>query len=72
MSGLNGCPLGLNRRPIARLWFNRSKKYLGVFDEQKVETRVAIERVEDIYLHAEQLRLTVNRYLGAPAEPPAA
>ncbi|ACU37420.1 type I restriction endonuclease [Actinosynnema mirum] len=61
-----------NRRPIARLWFNRSKKYLGVFDEQKVETRVAIERVEDIYLHAEQLRLTVNRYLGAPAEPPAA
>ena len=27
-----------NRKPIARLWFNRSKKYLGIFDENKRET----------------------------------
>ncbi|RLK59441.1 type I restriction endonuclease [Actinokineospora cianjurensis] len=51
-----------NRRPIARLWFNRSKKYLGVFDENKVETRVAIDRVEDIYRYADALRATVARY----------
>ncbi|GAA4438409.1 hypothetical protein ACFQV2_14190 [Actinokineospora soli] len=51
-----------NRKPIARLWFNRSRKYLGVFDEQKVETRVPLERVEDIYAHAELLRRTVARY----------
>jgi hypothetical protein len=56
-----------NRKPIARLWFNRSKKYLGVFDEQKVETRVPLERVEDIYAHAEVLRRTVNRYLTTQA-----
>jgi predicted type IV restriction endonuclease len=31
-----------NRKPIARLWFNRSKKYLSLFDEHKVETRVPI------------------------------
>ncbi|MEV7037938.1 type I restriction endonuclease [Amycolatopsis sp. NPDC051061] len=52
-----------NRKPIARLWFNRSKKYLGVFDENKVETRLPIAGVEDIYQHADHLRTTVARYL---------
>jgi hypothetical protein len=52
-----------NRKPIARLWFNRSKKYLGLFDENKIETRVIINEIEDIYQHADQLRKTVSRYL---------
>ncbi|GAB2754689.1 type I restriction endonuclease [Amycolatopsis magusensis] len=55
-----------NRKPIARLWFNRSKWYLGVFDENKVETRLPITAVEDIYAHADQLRDTVSRYLDKP------
>ncbi|MEU0789908.1 type I restriction endonuclease [Amycolatopsis sp. NPDC005961] len=60
-----------NRKPIARLWFNRSKKYLGVFDENKVETRLPITTVEDIYQHADYLRSTVARYLTTvrPPEP---
>ena len=66
-----------NRKPIARLWFNRSKKYLGVFDENKVETRIPIDDVQDIYGHADLLRQTVARYLAKgtqveeplPAEP---
>ena len=60
-----------NRKPIARLWFNRSKKYLGVFDENKVETRLPITTVEDIYQHADHLRNTVARYLTA-SRPPVA
>lgn len=52
-----------NRKPIARLWLNRSKKYLGVFDENKVETRIPIADVQDIYQHADYLRMTVVRYL---------
>lgn len=56
-----------NRKPIARLWFNRSKKYLGVFDENKVETRIAIDGIEDIYHHADQLRKTVSRYISNSA-----
>jgi hypothetical protein len=52
-----------NRKPIARLWFNRSKRYIGVFDENKVETRLPITAVEDIYQHADHLRKTVSRYL---------
>lgn len=52
-----------NRKPIARLWLNRSKKYLGVFDENKVETRLPITSVEDIYQHSDHLRSTVARYV---------
>jgi hypothetical protein len=52
-----------NRKPIARLWLNRSKKYLGVFDENKVETRIPISDVQDIYRYADQLRRTVARYV---------
>lgn len=56
-----------NRKPIARLWFNRSKKYLGIFDENKVETRIAIDGVENIYHYADQLRKTIFRYLNNSA-----
>jgi hypothetical protein len=55
-----------NRKPIARLWFNRSKRYLGVFDENKAETRIPIASVEEIYAHADHLRRTVARYVAAP------
>ncbi|GAA1383583.1 type I restriction enzyme HsdR N-terminal domain-containing protein [Pseudonocardia kongjuensis] len=52
-----------NRRPIARLWFNRAQKYLGVFDENKSETRLPIDSPQDIYHHADALRKTVAFYL---------
>ncbi len=52
---------GNKRRHICRLWFNKSKKYLGLFDSQ-VEKRVRIENIEDIYGYAERLKATVARY----------
>jgi hypothetical protein len=58
-----------NRKPIARLWFNRSHWYLGVFDEHKVETRIPIDTIEGIYLHADHLRETVARYLTDLSQP---
>lgn len=61
-----------NRKPIARLWFNRSKRYLGVFDENKTETRIPLEDVQDIYQYAGVLRQTVARYLVKVEEPPPA
>jgi predicted type IV restriction endonuclease len=66
-----------NRKPIARLWFNRKQKYLGVLNNDKVETRLPIETIEEIYQHSTQLRSTVNGYLiaappGSPEEAKAA
>jgi hypothetical protein len=48
-----------NRKPICRLHFNWAQKYIGLFDENKVETRVAIDSLSDIYSYCDQLRATV-------------
>jgi hypothetical protein len=50
-----------NRKPIARLHFNRSRKYLGIFSK-KQEERFLIETLEDIYEHSERLQETVREY----------
>ncbi|WP_431795722.1 type I restriction endonuclease [Microbacterium enclense] len=51
-----------NRKPIARLHFNGRQKYLGLLDEQKVETRHAIDELDEIYQHADAIRGAVVRY----------
>ncbi|PZR26429.1 MAG: restriction endonuclease [Citrobacter freundii] len=51
-----------NRKPICRLYLNGSKKYIGVFDEQKKETRMELATVDDVFLHAELLVKTVEGY----------
>lgn len=53
-----------NRKPICRLHFNaRSAKYLGLFDEYKVETKHLIKSPVDIYRFADQLREAAKRYV---------
>ncbi|WP_347904558.1 type I restriction endonuclease [Pseudomonas purpurea] len=51
-----------NRKPICRLHFNRSQKYIGIFDEEKNETRHPINSVDDIYEYSDRLRKTVGFY----------
>lgn len=50
-----------NRKSIARLHFNRGQKYVGLFDEDKKETRQPIDAIEQIYTLSDQLRETVGR-----------
>ncbi len=52
-----------NRKPLARLHFNTKQKYLGVFSDDKVEERIQIDSVDDIYAHAMLLRDSAKRYL---------
>ncbi len=62
-----------NRRPICRLHFHaRTKRYVGLFDDNHTETRVAITDVSDLYKHAAQLKATAQRYLGTQVHEPAA
>lgn len=51
-----------NRKPICRLHFNRSQKYIGIFDIDKNETRHPIENVDDIYSYADILKATAALY----------
>jgi hypothetical protein len=53
-----------NRKPVVRLWFNAKKqKYIGLFDQNKVETKHALESLDSIYEHAEAIRHTVRAHL---------
>jgi hypothetical protein len=51
-----------NRKPLCRLHFNRTQKYLGLFDEDKKETRHPIESLDDIFQFAADLKTTVGFY----------
>jgi hypothetical protein len=53
-----------NRKPICRLRFDGSQKYLGVFDEKKNEEKMPIEKLEDIYDYADALIGCVRNYDG--------
>jgi hypothetical protein len=49
-----------NRKPICRLYFNTAQKYLGMFDENRQETKVPIASLDDIYQHADKIRATAG------------
>ncbi len=51
-----------NRKPICRLHFNRLQKYIGIFDQEKNETRHPISSLDEIYDFADQLRTTISFY----------
>lgn len=50
-----------NRKPLARLHFNRATKYVGLFDGEK-EEKVKIDSLDHIYDLTERLRETARFY----------
>lgn len=53
-----------NRKPICRLHFNTSQRYISLFDnESKEAEKIAIDSVEDIYLFRARLVKTILSYL---------
>lgn len=51
-----------NRKPIARLHFNSSQKYVGLLDEEKNETRHPIDTLDQIYEFRNEIRKTIHYY----------
>ena len=51
-----------NRKPICRLHFNWTQKYIGLFDADKNETRHELGSLNDIYRFANELRETTRGY----------
>jgi hypothetical protein len=51
-----------NRKPLCRLHLNGGKKYIGLFDKDKNESKMSIETVDDIYQFEKELLATVNLY----------
>lgn len=51
------------RKQICRLYLHRSKKYIGLFAENRKETRYPIEKISEIYKFAASIEETVQRYI---------
>ncbi|MDP4270937.1 MAG: type I restriction enzyme HsdR N-terminal domain-containing protein [Bacteroidota bacterium] len=51
-----------NRKPICRLYFNSSKKYIAFLDEAKKEQKYELSSLDDIYSYEEQLVNATERY----------
>ncbi len=55
-----------NRKPICRLYLNGVKKFIGIFDTSKKETRHEISCMDDIYKFDKSLLDTVDSYVKNP------
>ncbi|MCA9635738.1 MAG: type I restriction enzyme HsdR N-terminal domain-containing protein [Myxococcales bacterium] len=51
------------RKPLCRLYLNRSKKYVGLFDGAKNQTKVPIADIQEIHRVADALQEAARRYL---------
>ena len=51
-----------NRKTICRLYFNGSKKYIGLLDAQKKETRNEITSLDDLFKFSDQIIAAVDNY----------
>lgn len=51
-----------NRRPVCRLHLNRSQMYIGLFDQNKKETRHPISCLDEIYNFSDSLSETAASY----------
>ncbi|GEM52646.1 hypothetical protein EB1_24360 [Empedobacter brevis NBRC 14943 = ATCC 43319] len=51
-----------NRKPICRLYFTDKRLQIGVFDENKSETKTELTKVDDIYSLSDSIKNTVKLY----------
>ncbi|MGQ3132375.1 MAG: type I restriction endonuclease [Flavobacteriales bacterium] len=51
-----------NRKTICRLYLNGTKKQLGIFDEQKKETKFELLSLDDLFTYSNQLVAAIDFY----------
>lgn len=53
-----------NRKPICRFYFNSpTTKYIGIFDENKNETKHKVDDVNELYEYSDQITAAISNYL---------
>ena len=52
-----------NRKPLCRLRYNTSQKYLSLFDAEKKEIKHPINELDEIYNYSEQILSAIDAYL---------
>jgi hypothetical protein len=52
-----------NRKPLCRLWLNsQTKRYIGLFDKDKKETKHELTNLDDIYNYSNELLASLDYY----------
>lgn len=51
-----------NRKPICRFYFTPNRLRIGLFDQDKKETRHELERLDDIYNYSDEILRVVSNY----------
>ncbi|HRK28745.1 MAG TPA: type I restriction endonuclease [Chitinophagales bacterium] len=52
-----------SRKTVCRIYLNSNKKYIGVFDSSKKETKNEINSLDDIFRYAESMKDAAGSYL---------
>lgn len=53
-----------NRKTVCRLYFNSSKKYIGIFSADKTESKHQIHSLDEIYNFQDEIKDSVSKYVG--------
>ena len=51
-----------NRKAVCRLYLNGGKKFIGLLDENKKETKNEIETLDDIFKFSKEILKMVEQY----------
>lgn len=51
-----------NRKPICRLRFNGLTRVVGLFNDQRLEEKVSLTSLDDLYSHSDKLKATIAYY----------
>jgi hypothetical protein len=52
------------KKRVCRFYFDSRQKYVGFFDENKVEEKIPIDKLSNIYKYDEKLKATIGYYEG--------
>lgn len=52
-----------NRKPVCRLYFNKTANWIGVFDADKNEVKHKFDNLDELYNYQDDLRNAVQKYL---------
>ncbi len=53
---------------VLKLYFNGPKKLIGIFDENRVENKIQIESIQDIYKYSEQILISLRKLINGSGE----
>lgn len=51
-----------NRKPICRMYFNTTTKYVATIDDNKKDIKHAIESLDDLYNYTDDYFKTIDMY----------